>query len=141
MSIIPPSGSLVRFDNPTLITAQNEKDRKALGGGSKQQTALDQQMMDVTGGGTNSPQLGRKQQAMKDLSLEEILDKILPPRITKDPNNSDLLYCQRISSTPATRLDVINLQEQLDMRLQQRQARETGICPVRRELFSQCFGK
>jgi dynein light intermediate chain len=62
-------------------------------------------------------------------------------RITKDPNNSDLLYCQRISSTPATRLDVINLQEQLDMRLQQRQARETGICPVRRELFSQCFGK
>ena len=50
------------------------------------------------------------------------------------------MYCQRISSTPATRLDVINLQEQLDMRLQQRQARETGICPVRRELFSQCFG-
>lgn len=62
-------------------------------------------------------------------------------RITKDPNNPDLMYCQRISSTPATRLDVINLQEQLDMRLQQRQARETGICPVRRELFSQCFGK
>lgn len=27
------------------------------------------------------------------------------------------------------------------MPLQQRQARETGICPVRRELFSQCFGK
>ncbi|CAF4167887.1 unnamed protein product, partial [Rotaria magnacalcarata] len=49
MSIIPPSGSLVRFDNPTLITAQNEKDRKVLGAG-KQQTALDQQMMDTTGG-------------------------------------------------------------------------------------------
>jgi len=80
MSIIPPSGSLVRFDNPTLITGQNEKDRKALGT-SKQQTALDQQMMDVTGGGTSSPQLGRKQQSMKDLSLEEILDKILPPRL------------------------------------------------------------
>jgi len=78
MSIIPPSGSLVRFDNPTLITAQNEKDRKALGPG-KQSTALDQQMMDVTGGGTSSPQLGKKQ-SMKDLSLEEILDKILPPR-------------------------------------------------------------
>jgi hypothetical protein len=37
-------------------------------------------MMDVTGGGTSSPQLGRRQQSMKDLSLEEILDKILPPR-------------------------------------------------------------
>ena len=79
MSIIPPSGSLVRFDNPSLITAQNEKDRKALPGG-KQPTALDQQMMDVTGGGAGSPRLGRKQAAMKDFSLEEILDKILPPR-------------------------------------------------------------
>jgi len=27
------------------------------------------------------------------------------------------------------------------MRLKQRQARETGICPVRRELYSQCFGE
>lgn len=78
MSIIPPSGSLVRFDNPTLITAQNEKERKALGAG-KQQTSLDQQMIDTTGG-AGSPQLTRKQQAMKDLSLEEILDKILPPK-------------------------------------------------------------
>jgi hypothetical protein len=32
------------------------------------------------------------------------------------------------------------LQEQLDQRLQQRQARETGICPIREELYSQCFG-
>ncbi|VDN09607.1 unnamed protein product [Dibothriocephalus latus] len=47
------------------------------------------------------------------------------------------LWIQRVSSTPATRLDVVNLQEELDRRLQQRQARETGICPVRRELYSQ----
>jgi dynein light intermediate chain, axonemal len=32
------------------------------------------------------------------------------------------------------------LQEQLDSQLQQRQARETGICPIREELYSQCFG-
>ncbi|PNF31130.1 33 kDa inner dynein arm light chain, axonemal, partial [Cryptotermes secundus] len=50
-----------------------------------------------------------------------------------------LIRKPEVSSTPATRLDVINLQEQLDMRLQQRQARETGICPVRRELYTQCF--
>jgi dynein light intermediate chain, axonemal len=37
-------------------------------------------------------------------------------------------------------LEVINLQEQLDNQLQQRQARETGICPIREELYSQCFG-
>lgn len=78
---------------------------------------------------------------------------------------------QYVSSTPATRLDVINLQEKLDQQLQQRQvcqyrcmhqacikqlaqfvntpsvlsgthavqARETGICPVREELYSQCL--
>ena len=44
-----------------------------------------------------------------------------------------------MSSTPATRLDVVNLQESLDRKLQQRQARETGICPVREELYAQCF--
>lgn len=51
------------------------------------------------------------------------------------------LWVQYVSSTPATRLDVTNLQEQLDHKLQQRQARETGICPVREELYSQCFGE
>ena len=33
------------------------------------------------------------------------------------------LWVQYVSSTPATRLDVINVQEKLDQQLQQRQAR------------------
>uniref|UniRef100_A0A8C4NI21 Axonemal dynein light intermediate polypeptide 1 n=1 Tax=Eptatretus burgeri TaxID=7764 RepID=A0A8C4NI21_EPTBU len=66
----------------------------------------------------------------------EILNAILPPREIKD---GEQLWIQPVSSTPATRPDVIALQEQLDLRLQQRQARETGICPVRRELYTQCF--
>ncbi|XP_042194857.1 axonemal dynein light intermediate polypeptide 1 isoform X1 [Callorhinchus milii] len=49
------------------------------------------------------------------------------------------LWVQQVSSNPCTRIDVVHLQEQLDLKLQQRQARETGICPVRRELYSQCF--
>ncbi|CDS37890.1 dynein light chain [Echinococcus multilocularis] len=67
---------------------------------------------------------------------DEILNSILPPREWTDNNQ---LWIQQVSSTPATRLDVVNLQEELDRRLQQRQARETGICPVRRELYSQVF--
>lgn len=51
------------------------------------------------------------------------------------------MWVQAVSSAPCTRMDVIHLQEQLDRSLQGRQARETGICPVRRELYSQCFGK
>jgi len=34
------------------------------------------------------------------------------------------LWVQYVSSTPATRLDVINLQEKLDQQLQQRQVGE-----------------
>lgn len=67
---------------------------------------------------------------------EEILDSILPPREWEENGQ---LWRQSVSSTPATRLDVINLQEQLDQKLEQRQARETGICQVRRELYAQCF--
>lgn len=68
---------------------------------------------------------------------EDILNSILPPREWTEDGQ---LWIQYVSSTPATRLDVVNLQEQLDHQLQSRQARETGICPVREELYSQCFG-
>jgi dynein light intermediate chain len=67
---------------------------------------------------------------------EEILNSILPPR---EWTEGGQLWVQSVSSTPATRLEVVTLQEDLDLKLQQRQARETGICPVRRELYSQCF--
>ncbi|NXQ70774.1 IDLC protein, partial [Quiscalus mexicanus] len=49
------------------------------------------------------------------------------------------LWVQEVSTAPSTRRDVVQLQEQLDRQLQQRQARETGLCPVRRELYTQCF--
>ena len=67
---------------------------------------------------------------------EDILNSILPPREWTEEGQ---LWVQYVSSTPATRLDVINMQEQLDRKLQQRHARETGICPIREELYAQCF--
>ena len=60
----------------------------------------------------------------------------MPPREWTEDGH---LWVQYVSSTPATRLDVVNLQEHLDHQLQSRQARETGICPVREELYNQCF--
>ena len=44
-----------------------------------------------------------------------------------------------VSATPGSKVDVMDLQEKLDKRLGQRQARETGICPIREELYAQCF--
>ncbi|KAJ7524420.1 hypothetical protein O6H91_17G004100 [Diphasiastrum complanatum] len=67
---------------------------------------------------------------------EDILDAILPPRQWVEDGQQ---WVQHVSSTPATRLDVVNLQEKLDQELQRRQARETGICPIREELYAQCF--
>mmetsp|Transcript_34434 Transcript_34434/g.50573 ORF Transcript_34434/g.50573 Transcript_34434/m.50573 type:complete len:238 (-) Transcript_34434:14-727(-) len=72
----------------------------------------------------------------KSTQTEDILNSILPPREWTDDGQ---LWVQYVSSTPATRVDVIGLQELLDQRLQQRQARETGICPIREELYAQCF--
>ena len=48
-------------------------------------------------------------------------------------------YIQYVSHQPASRIDVARLREMLDQKLMERQARESGICPVREELFSQCF--
>ena len=55
---------------------------------------------------------------------EDILNSILPPReYTMDKQQ---LWIQSVLPTPATKADVMQLQEDLDKRLQQRQARETG---------------
>ena len=111
MSMIPPHDSLVKYDNPILVSTTKEK------GGKKKKNAL--------------PPVERQ-----STQTEDILNSILPPREWTEDGQ---LWVQYVSSTPATRLDVINLQEQLDQRLLQRQARETGICPVREELYAQCF--
>jgi len=61
----------------------------------------------------------------------------LPPREYLDEHGRRLQ--QAVSSAPSSRDQVITLQMKLDERLQERQARENGICPVREELYSQGF--
>lgn len=67
---------------------------------------------------------------------EDVLYSIIPPREFEENGQR---WVQYASSTPATRLDVIHLQEQLDKLLVERQARETGICPIREDLYGQAF--
>ena len=69
-------------------------------------------------------------------SSEDILNAILPPREWVETGKH---YIQYVSHQPASRVDVARLREMLDQKLMERQARESGICPVREELFSQCF--
>ncbi|VDM33424.1 unnamed protein product [Hydatigera taeniaeformis] len=69
-------------------------------------------------------------------STESILASIMPPRRLEIKGD---LFIQEVSSAPASRADVVQLTKQLDQQLEARGAKMTGICPVRRELFSQVF--
>jgi hypothetical protein len=104
--------SLVKYNTPILVVGPGGKGGKSGGKGAKEKSA-------------------------EATQTEDILNSILPPREWTEDGQ---LWIQYVSSTPATRLDVVNLQEHLDHALQSRQARETGICPVREELYAQCFG-
>ena len=100
--MIPPNPSLVKYENPVLVSTSTKK-----GKASKQKGKL--------------PPVDSKQAPTQ---TEDILNSILPPREWTEDGQ---LWVQYVSSTPATRLDVINLQEALDQRLQQRQARKRAF--------------
>uniref|UniRef100_G1TY79 Axonemal dynein light intermediate polypeptide 1 n=1 Tax=Oryctolagus cuniculus TaxID=9986 RepID=G1TY79_RABIT len=133
-AMIPPADSLLKYDTPVLVSRNTEKRSpkarplKA----SPQQPGPSSPIPQITK--TKLPSTSCVPDPTKQ--AEEILNAILPPREWVEDTQ---LWIQQVSSTPSTRMDVVHLQEQLDLKLQQRQARETGICPVRRELYSQCF--
>lgn len=121
------SASLLKYDNPVLVSRNDEKKTpkskkfivaKSAEGGN-----------DILSG--NSPKNNSDQK-----QTDEILTSILPPLQWEVDGG---LWVQKVSSQPATRSDVIQATTLLDQRLRERQARETGICPVRRELYQQGF--
>ena len=112
-----PRESLVLFDPPHEIPQgvnPNDPFRKSFGTGKK----------------ATLPPLDNKPKQ------EDILNAILPPREWGEQGKH---FIQYVSHQPASRIDVARLREMLDQKLMERQARESGICPVREELFAQCF--
>ncbi len=100
--------SLVKYASPTILTNHNLKNQ--------------------------SKMMNQEESKENCSNTEDILNSILPPReYTIDKNK---LYIENVLSTPATKIDVVQLQEELDKRLNFREARENGICPVREDLFS-----
>ncbi|XP_042194858.1 axonemal dynein light intermediate polypeptide 1 isoform X2 [Callorhinchus milii] len=128
--MIPPVDSLLKYDHPLLISRNTEKKSTK----SRALKVTPQPPLSTS----PIPSPPKAKPLLEDVSrqTEEILNAILPPREWAENGQ---LWVQQVSSNPCTRIDVVHLQEQLDLKLQQRQARETGICPVRRELYSQCF--
>jgi dynein light intermediate chain len=68
--------------------------------------------------------------------LDEMIYAMIPAREWVEESG---IWSQKVSMEPASRMDVITLQEKLDAKLSERKAREAGICPVREELYSQAF--
>merc|ERR1719454_2114499 len=114
--MITPQSSLLKYDSPVLISKTTDE------------KAAEQAAKPLPANGRLEPIDSQK--------AEDILPKILPPVVFEKDGQ---LWCQKVSATPATRLDVQRLATQLDRKLLQRQARETGICPIRRELYKQTF--
>ncbi|XP_008999162.1 axonemal dynein light intermediate polypeptide 1 isoform X1 [Callithrix jacchus] len=132
--MIPPADSLLKYDTPVLVSRNTEKRSP-----KAQALKVSPQQPGPSGPVQQPPKtklLATSSVPDPTKQAEEILNAILPPREWAEDTQ---LWIQQVSSTPSTRMDVVHLQEQLDLKLQQRQARETGICPVRRELYSQCF--
>lgn len=63
---------------------------------------------------------------------EDYLNSILPP---KEFTENGKLWVRYVSPTPATKVDVLNLKQMLDKRLEHGLARDVGICPIRENLF------
>lgn len=76
--------------------------------------------------------------AIEGLCCNEVLKMILPPKEwTKDGKT----WRQKLSNKPSTKMEVKKLGEKLDTYLEQYKAREVGICPIKRELYDQCFSE
>ncbi|EAS06422.1 33 kDa inner dynein arm light chain, axonemal protein (macronuclear) [Tetrahymena thermophila SB210] len=128
--MIPANNSLVKYSTPVLVSVAGKKKdikKKPSQTGPSGANANQSQMI-------NQTQMQEKKETHR---TEDILSQILPPKEYTLENGQ--LWIQTVLSTPATRTEVIQLQEDLDRKLQQRQARETGICPIREELYEQCF--
>ena len=71
------------------------------------------------------------------LQADQVLDLLFPP--APAPDAPGMGY--RVSTQPASGLDVIALQEQQEVRLRLRSARLEGVCTQRRDVYSQCFAE
>ena len=121
-----PSKGLLKYDVPILE-----------GNIKKQQPRPKRAKKDLKGDATKKDTKLMNEEEPEDEQLtREVLDQMLPPRHFKQDGQN---LVQFVSIAPATRSDVVKLQGQLDSLLQQRKARNTGICPTRSELYAQCF--
>lgn len=122
--------SLIKYDTPFLVST-SISDKKKL-----EELDDNNEQNDIFLRNLIYKKSGNDEFQSEDCSVKDALNKILPPKKTFQ---NDQLWVQYVSCTPVTKVEVLNLQEGLDRRLQTNQARETGICPIRENLYNECF--
>ncbi|XP_014281891.1 33 kDa inner dynein arm light chain, axonemal isoform X2 [Halyomorpha halys] len=112
--LITPNNTLIKFSHPVLV----EEKESYFASGKKDPKHVN---------------IGNK-----SVPIHAILNCIVKPRLYKHNNQ---LWKQEVSPEPATRTDVEKLAENLDARLADRQARESGLCPIRNQLYQEAFSE
>ena len=69
-------------------------------------------------------------------SLKNFLDAILPP---KKVHEGGLIFYHFVSCNSAIVNDILKLHKNLQNQMKIRGAKESGICPIREELYNECF--
>lgn len=73
--------------------------------------------------------------------LDNVMDSMFPPmKWTKSVDeDTQVNYVQTVSRIPSNRLDAIALTNTLDASLEKYQAKETGVCSIRRVLYDKAI--
>ena len=124
--------SLVKYDTPYLVstTINNKKALEELSQDSQKTNSILRSIFYKNKSSSNASE------ETEDFSLKDALNKILPP---KQIIMNGQLWVQYASCTPVTKMEVITLKEGLDKRIKTLNAKETGICPIREQLYDECF--
>ena len=123
--------SLVKYDTPYLVstTINNKKAQEEIALNEEKTNSLIRNIFNRDSKSSTSNEF-------TDYSVKDALNLILPP---KKIITNEQLWVQYVSCTPVTKAEVQNLKEGLDKRIKVLEAKETGICTVREQLYSECF--
>ena len=121
--------SLVKYDTPYLISS-TKNNKKTLEDLKESEEDSNIYLRNIINKDDDESLIGFK------YSVKDALNRLLPPKKITD---KDQEWVQYVTCTPVAKADVVNLQENLERRLQTEQARETGICPIREKLYTECF--
>merc|ERR1719180_608939 len=124
------TSSLLKYENPVILSNKEGLNIKKRLNDQNKSNSIEND--DDEFNGSHSDQKSTSKIIFdENMTTSDILDYLLPPK----------QWSEKVSSVPSTRQDVIKLETELDKNLTDKKAKLAGICPVRREIFAECFNE